>query len=36
VTPPAAPICAACIGGFAAVGSASIGAVAACFQLWNQ
>lgn len=27
------PVCAACIGGYAALGSASIGAVAACFQL---
>lgn len=27
------PVCAACIGGFAAIGAADIGAVAACFQL---
>lgn len=36
LTPPTVAICAACIGGFAALGSASIGAIAACFQLWNQ
>lgn len=27
------PVCAACIGGYAALGSAGVGAVAACFQL---
>lgn len=31
MTPVTAPVCAACVGGFAAVGGASITAVASCF-----
>lgn len=33
ITPVTGPVCAACIGGFAVLGGASVGAAAACFQL---